>query len=340
MKKLIAVFLIIVMCFTMMSFTVTAEKPNISTITNYEYGFKIQEYTDDFYRNIRSYSADDNFDTISEMVTLNTVDSVPYNDAYIETKAILLALGMSEDVVSKLSVETLSNYSVAESIISTIVYVKTDVDGNTTNISEKEALEVVNSLTVNDIESATMKATSVASVEENFSDNYMKISLFTTYLGGESYHFSADAEWLTMPTWRSADSFGICMNGHTVVRNSCLGWISYNKVPYSIFGTEIIPMTEDWDKSTFIIPVNNTYSGAAIAFGMKNDWVFGDSYTNYKVHVEFNTVITNPDQALNFNVVATYHHTQKSVDIDGVSVGIDSSGSDRKSTRLNSSHII
>lgn len=43
MKKLIAVFLIIVMCFTMMSFTVTAEKPNISTITNYEYGFKIQE---------------------------------------------------------------------------------------------------------------------------------------------------------------------------------------------------------------------------------------------------------------------------------------------------------
>ena len=319
MKKLLVVLMSVIIVLTFSVNIFANEEDKGEYIFNDQYGFSVYEYVDSDNRTVRTYSKKDNKDVRDNSTYAINVIS---NDDYQATKQLLLTLGMEESDIMQLSQASLEKYSVAQNVVSVTSYTKSDVDGNVVYVSEEEAIEKTNEILAiqsnpNTNETAT----------ETSEDSYMKISLFTTYLGNGNYYFSADAKWFTMPNNRSTDSFGICLNGHTINLSSCFAWIEYDKIPYSVLGSKIIHQSEGLLSSSYSYPTSGNWRGFAAAFDLKNDWFMGDSFTNYEVHIEFDSAVEYPEQSLNFNVVATYHHSEKTVDIDGVSIGIDTSGS-------------
>jgi len=322
MKRIIALFLVISFCLTIFVIPAVAVEPEYVEI-NHDYGFKIQKMSDSSEVAKRVYCSKNNFKTIKERIQLKTADNISNDSSHAETKAILSALGVDEELILNLDVNALERYSKAEEIIADVAYFKSNKDDGLTVVSEEEALLDVKK--ANETRAVVLPPLIDGNpiYEENFENSYMRITLITSRTGSESYHFSADAEWLIMPNYSSTDSFGICVNGHTIVRNSCYGEITYDKDP--LIGTTS-QLTVEYESSDFAVPINGSYTGAAIAFDVAyTNNVFFD-YINYKVHIEFDTLVTYPNQNLNFNVIATYRHLQEAEVISSPTFSIDSSG--------------
>ncbi len=315
MKKLFAVFMVLVVVFSFSLNAFANEKTEGEVLTDQEFGFSVYEYTDPEHQIVRTYVRNENSVKVGNSRVLES-------ETYASTKQLLLALGMEEDNVMQMSNKRLEKYANAKNITSVTTYTKNDADGNIIVVSEDEAMKEVARAGVGARSYPEINNTETASSQ----DAYMRISLFTTYLGNGNYYFSADAKWLNMPSYRSADSFGFALNGHVVNIDSCFAWIEYDRIPYSILGNKYYHEAEGLLSSSYFYPVSGNWGGFAAAFDLKNDWLMGDSYANYEVHIEMDTVIEYPSQALNFNVIATYHHSEKTVNISGVSIGLDSSG--------------
>lgn len=320
MKKLIAVLMSLVVAFSLLS-VAFAQEENHSDVEsikwNSEYGFMIQEYWDDDFTVTRTYSSKNNIETDSE---INMIHFSAGKDENIEIKMILSELGMDDAIISDMNEEELCRYANAEQIVVTVSYIKTDVDGNNTYVSEEEAL--ANADDIETILSATADVNSDG--DGSFEDSYMRITLAVSHLGGERYHHSADAQWLTMPNYRLTDSLGICVHRHQEVWGTCEGNISYTRVN-SIKGTQTKGV-EDLSPNAFVHLEKNEWYGIAATFDLKNNWVFGDKFYDYKAHIEFDSVVEHPDFTLNFNVVGSYDHLEKSVKVDSTSLSIDSTG--------------
>lgn len=329
MKKIISVILCVVLpLFLAVPVNAIDLEPRVCTIQNSKYGFDIYQYIGDQNEIISTYYANENTTTILEKINKKKAEET--DSLYLETKAILLELGVDEESISLMNEKDLLRYTNAKSITTSTVYIKTDIDGNSIYIPEEEALDYIKK---KDLENTTVGDAIILSANpaegeagtDTSEDEYMKMTLIVTYMGGEKYHFAIESVWLNMPTWRSTDSLGVCIQGHTVIEESCSGYIYYiHQVKENIFTSSAERVTEGLLPSAFQQTTTGTWSGIAAVFNLKNNTI-KHSYSSYKTHIEFETCVTYPDQTLNFNVIGTYHHSEFTVDIDGISIGIDTS---------------
>lgn len=332
MRKLIAVamsLILVLIATNAVSAIGITVKPVTTQKVNTDYGFSYSEFTDENYRTVRSYKKQDSLKSfdVSQISTLSTQSAATTD----ETKAILNSLGMSEDFIDELSGEDLQDYANSEEITSIVSYTKTDVDGNTVNISEDEAFSVTGvtlppHVLDDDVVGSTTNPTTIVE------DSYMRLVFIVAYKGDGVYKYSADAEWLTTPTWRSRDCFGIAVQNSSIYMSTASAWFSYNCIEVNYYnGTRTNTSKQisfSNSNNDFEAPSADAWGGTAITFYLPSNVVTdynSFTYCDFKVHLEFESEVSYPTIASTFNATASYDHSLVTV---LPSANVDITGSD------------
>ncbi len=316
-------------------------------------------------KSVAEFDVDDN---ISTRVDLNnrvikelerTPDSIEAKkdafEEYTETKELLLALGMEQDFIDKLSDEDLEQYATSPKMVATTSYVKTDSDGDITYLDESVALResaVVHMAQLETAEALLSGELMSTQAQKTYQDSYMRVFYLVTYLGNGKYKFSTDARWLTMPYFRGTDSLGACSQNATVLNNTRTGWYNYD-IKTSTAGR----ITYSTGSQTISSPgnaVNGSWYGSAGYIKVPADSPPGgyglSSYSNLKAHYEFQGYVNYPKQDSWFNSVGSYCHAtfkisytpSLTISTKGTSaaIGLSISGStDTRSSEVEIHHI-
>lgn len=315
MKKLLSVVLSMSLLFAFSVTSYAAEPDSAITkiVSENGYSFEISETTNEFYRTTRTYERNPN-QTRSVSIDIE------------ETKALLIALGMNEDSVDKLSSNSLQNFASGSSISISTSFSKYDRDGNAVYVSEEEALseaEHIKEQRLKNFISTASRVSPMASpdYEGNYTDSYMELTYAVTELSTASdpgrYYFVTDATWLTMPFWRGFDSIGACSMNCTVNNSTRSGWYEYDMVLIS--GGYISYSDGGGDIKSVKNAVNGNWYGSAGIINLPSD--FYDEYSsfmyeNYTTHYEFEGHVVSPDESRWFNSIGSYDHSTIAVAID------------------------
>lgn len=311
MKRKIALVLAFVLLLTQpvssMAQNIT-DSSSVKVKENLQYAFTYTEYTDDDHSIVRTYRKTDDGEF-----------GVASSDARREkTKSVLTSLGMSSTFVNELSLNDLEEYADSLQIVSVTSYTKTDAEGKIVNVPEEEAMtRALDPLRPPNIWDGDGGGESEPTYSGEMTDTYMKLTLIVSYKGDGLYKFSVDAEWLTMPVFRSYDSLGICAYDVTVENETRSGWIKYTeKVLYTANGS----YTETNYKHDFVIGNyggafhtvrNNSWMGAAVVFMLPMNSALPSvvtSYTGLAAHFEYKGYVHDLDANQRFNVVGSYDH--------------------------------
>ncbi|MFV0343172.1 MAG: hypothetical protein ACK5JH_09850 [Anaerocolumna sp.] len=288
------------------------------TVTSNGYTFEITEQVDASNRIIQSYENNEN-SSMSRSANTN-ID---------QTKALLVALGMQEDNVNKLTTETLKEFAEGERIYVASAYSKTDENNNVTPLTAETAIQEATALKEQQDTIKMNMAQGIslfADYSDYFEDSYMRVDFAVTYKGNGSYLYSVDGEWLTMPFFRGFDSLGACAMNGTVTNTTRSGrydyditYINNGKITYDSDGATIT------DKKN---AVNGNWYGSAGVFNLPND-VFTEYssiiYDNFTAHYQYQGHVTSPSEPRWFNTIGTYDHATVSIAFDP-SVSIDLNG--------------
>lgn len=308
MKKLLSVVLSmsLLFAFSVTSYAAEPDNTDTKTVSENGYSFQISETTDEFYRTTRTYERSPN-QTRSTSIDVE------------ETKALLIALGMNEDAVDKLSSDSLQNFASGSSISISTSFSKYDKDGNAVYVSEEEALSEAERIQEQRLENFISTATGVSFMadpdyEDDFTDSYMELTYAVTELSTVSnpgrYYFVTDATWLTMPFWRGFDSIGACSMNCTVTNPTRSGWYKYDMVLIS--GGKISYSDGGGDITSIKNAVNGNWYGSAGIVDFPSD-LYGDytsfMYKNYTTHYEFEGHVVSPDESRWFNSIGFYDHS-------------------------------
>lgn len=241
-------------------------------------------------------------------------------DNYEKTKSLLSDIGIDQVVIDNYSEEELMTFASSQEISVTTAYIKTDVEGNSMNLSKEQMISELEKL------DATTETYSIAPPEGGGgaefigTDTYMEVRLTVARQSGAKYFFAADATWLTMPLQRRTDALGICAQEIAPEANTCQGWYSYDdttsfngkvtKTPYFIF----------IDSGAIRSSISNgTWEGAGACFDLPQD-ATPSSYgykvcNNFKAHFQFYANIRDYSSPKYFNVSANYSHATVSVGV-------------------------
>lgn len=321
-KRLLAVLLSV--CLLTSSFALhlfaETEEPAAETVTNEIYGYSYTTYTDTSGQTVKRYCKEANQTASQVRSRARTVAVV---DEYEIIESVLLDLGMDRDALDRFSEEDWDCYVNAESITSTVSYMKTNEDGETVTVDEETALYEtrVKKPPITDEDVGI-----ISSNKNTYTDEYMKITFILAQLTGGRYLFSITASWLQMPYWRWTDSLGGCASNLIVVNDTRSGWYSYNMMDGNT-GTLLKSVTGSLTESNFQNSINGNWNGTAAKFDVPED---GDSCNpgiaaDFKAYVRFEMVVSYPSLALNFNAVATYDHAMVTLNLDP-SISIDATG--------------
>ena len=175
LKKIVSLVLVTVMAIGM-SVTAIAAEPSTNGIAKSVsvngYTFSITERTDAYKRIIRTY----------ENSTAQTRSSINLD----ETKALLIALGMQEENVNKLTTDTLMEFANGEEIYVATSYSKADSENNITPLEEAVALqEAANLKAQQDAYKMNMALgiAPAADYSDYTQDSYMRVDYAVTYQG-------------------------------------------------------------------------------------------------------------------------------------------------------------
>lgn len=247
-----------------------------------------------------------------------------------ETKNLLYAMGVSETVVEKFSIEELQEYANASEIITSVLYLKTDEKGNITYVDEMTALqesEIARKIEEDNICNIVNGIAPAYSDVDCEINDYMKVT-FMLNGTGDTCHCVVIGEWLTMPAIRSYDSIGGCAQYMTYTPNTGECTVYYDQIS-TVNGNTTT--TEIEKTITNIQGANESgWAGAAAVFKLPSDTVTSDFrlvHSDFTVIFQYNGKITEPDQSLNFNAIGTYTHATIGLSISP-SVSIDTSGAD------------
>lgn len=326
-KSIIAIVLVIVLT---ISVNVTVYAINNDDYVNHKiietngYSFRITEKISKNHNITRTYNKD---------ITINH----SANDLN-ETKALLVSLGMDDESVNELSIDTLQAFSDSLNIMVTTSYTKYNEENNTsTQVSESAAITEANKIQ-SEYELSLLKmsqnlsafSTSVTKATEPavYKDSYMKVTHAVAYKGSGSYLFSVDAEWLTMPIFRGYDSIGSCAMNCTVTPNTAKGHYSYNTTIVDSWGN--ITTTNSGNKTITNKQnaIEGNWYGSAGVFNLPNNYADANSsisHTGFKAHYEYKGHVSQPNQANWFNTVGTYDHATIGISFSP-SIGIDLGG--------------
>lgn len=247
-----------------------------------------------------------------------------------ETKNLLYALGYSENIVEKFTVDELKEYASAPEIIVSVTYIRTDEKGNMTYVDEETALkeaEVVKEAEQNNINNLINGITPAYQEIDVEINDYMKVT-YCVRVNGEVCDAYVIGEWLTMPAIRSYDSIGGCGQymSYTPKTGECT--VYYDKIE-TVNGQTTTTSVER--AITNIQGANKDgWAGAAAIFQLPGNIVTSTHtvlYTDFSVIFKYDGKITEPDQSLNFNAIGTYRHSTVAV-TGNPSVSISTSGVD------------
>lgn len=281
------------------SFNVSAATPEMGHIT---------EKVDGYGRIIRTY------ENKSNVSSYNLVD----------TKELLVTLGMDEDAVNNLSPDVLNEFANSPYVTVSTAYTRTNSNNQTVYVDEATAL--AESKRIETQRMNNFRQGVVPLVTDQFEDTYMKIVHTATPIGGGSYRFITDATWLTMPVFRGKDSVGSCAMNVTVTNATRSGNYSYDMTTISLGQTSTT--NKKGTISDFKNAVNGNWYGSGGVVDLPLD-VYGDTssimYTNYKSHYEYAGKVNYPELESNFNSVGSYDHATFAIDVSP-SLSIDTSG--------------
>lgn len=324
-KQLLCVALSSAMVMGMSATAFAAEETDSTKkiIENNGYSFEISETTKADYTVVRTYENDN-------PITRNAPDLE-------KAKALLAALGMTEDEINAFPTETLYDFATAEDIVVSTSYTKRNDENNTviglpantaileaSILSEQQEDYFIEQLNPNTRGTKPNDSTTPG----EFKDSYMKITHSAIHLGGGSYKFTVNSEWLTMPFFRGYDSIGSCAMNGTVTPNTSSGKFWYttkviNMGQISTLNSGDIAITDKSNKT------NGNWYGSAGVFNLPNDVSNSNGislmHTNLKAYYEYKGNVTHPTLASNFNSTGTYVHATLTIS-GSPSVSIDTSG--------------
>lgn len=253
---------------------------------------------------------------------------VPYSmklSDYSSTKIMLHTMGMPNEIINNLSEEDLELYATTPTMYSICSYFKTTKDGQTSIVTESEALAAKSA------EELRLSRSSIddGETEGTYEDSYMFICTSITDISTNSdkgaLRFSTAAEWLTMPNFRLTDMLGITAQECTVSKNGYKAYIQY--IEKTIDNGKVIS-TRNYDDTYRDIPIkdfdapigNGTYNGGGITFGMPSNTSIAPTLktvcSNVQVYLQFNGHTAHPNQDTWFNVVGTYSHAKIQLDLN------------------------
>lgn len=318
LKKIVSLVLVTVMAIGM-SVTAIAAEPSTNgiekSVSVNGYTFSITERTDAYKRIIRTY----------ENSTAQTRSSINLD----ETKALLIALGMQEENVNKLTTDTLMEFANGEEIYVATSYSKADSENNITPLEEAVALqEAANLKAQQDAYKMNMALgiAPAADYSDYTQDSYMRVDYAVTYQGDGNYLYVVDGEWLTMPFFRGFDSIGSCAMNGTVTNSTRSGsyehditYINMGSISYDDYSGTITNKKN---------AVNGNWYGSAGVINLPND-VYGEYssviYDNFSAHYQYSGHVSSPSEERWFNTIGTYDHATISIAFDP-SVSIDLNG--------------
>lgn len=308
MKKLFALVLTVALL-TPMTLSVFATDLDTSTIIyNDEFNFQLVETVDENNRIIRTYEKDEQPQARSTYGLRSNDDEADY---YERTKALLSDLGMGDAFISELSNEQLESYSDVKSITGIVSYTKSDIEGNVTYVSEKEA-SVYRSGPNFDENIFDDGGSGSAAYETDSEDSYMRLYYMVIYYGDALYKHIVTAEWLTMPICTSYDSLGVCSTWLTVELGSRYGWYSYDRSRGTIFGAETTNIQTNFTTSDFHQPSSGNWHGAGVIFNLPETYSANgvtQIIRNFKVYFEYESRVQQPQQETYIETNATYEHS-------------------------------
>lgn len=285
MKKVSYLILSCIICFSLCS-PVFALQPDNSRIT---------ETIDEDGSIIRTMRRIPNPVAISEVKSLNCS----------ETKADLIALGIDDEVIDKMSMAELQDFSNSVQITTIEQYMCSDTDGNIRYLTKEEAL------------SAVADAKIVINENNKYEDQYMRVTVTIAMIPNNRVRITTDANWLTDPKFRGKDVLGACAEFVTIFDQSRYGYLAYTVEQRSRGGTLIESERTSKAPSKYADAGYGSYYGAGMIFDLPNNItypptgvVYEEMYTDFHAHFSYDGEIKFPDQRLNFNVTGTYTHTK------------------------------
>lgn len=248
---------------------------------------------------------------------------------FSEVKANLMALGIDANVIDKMSVTELQDYSNSVQITTIERYMKSDIDGNIEILPKEDAIAAASQIVINET--------------DNYRDQYMLVILTIAKIPNDRVRLTVDANWLTEPNFRGKDTLGACAKYVTVFNHSREGYLAYTVEQRSQSGAVIEASRKTKNISKFENASNGQFYGAGMIFDLPNDTyapsygVYEEAYTDFHAHFTYDGEIELPDQRLNFNATGTYTHTTVSLTINpSLSISVnDSVGSISPSLIIN-----
>lgn len=226
-----------------------------------------------------------------------------------ETKAELEALGVGMSAIENLSDEELDHYANAQLIVTTQQYSKRDEFGNITYLTKEQALAEVNAINARGIE---------ITEENQFTDEYMNVTVTASTVSGARTKITVDATWLTDPNYRGKDTLAAGAKYLTVLDSTRSGYLEYTIENRAQTGEVIESLgthRELFSPSDCDIVYSEPFYGAGIHFDLPNNTyapsygVYETAYTDFHAHFTYEGNVEIASDELYFNVVGTYTHT-------------------------------
>ena len=253
------------------------------------------------------------------LTTQSLVVSEKEND-YSEIKSILLELGMEQYAIDNLTVTDLERLSISPKIVTSVSYSKVDSKNNLTYLNESVAVKEADAINKRQESYKNNIINGVQPLQQGTTeDSYMRVFYMVTYHWNESYTFSTDARWLTMPFFRGKDVIGSVAQNCTVTPNTGSGYVEYDWSLATLAGVDEYSEKINMKSSQFQNTVNGSFYGSGAVIDLPNDAhsdKMSTTFRNYKAHYQYDGHINNPSSPQWFNTTGSYCHSTMKLSVN------------------------
>lgn len=253
------------------------------------------------------------------VLTMQSLSLSEKENYYSEIKSILLELGMEQYAIENLTEKDLERLSISPKIITSVSYSKVDSENNMTYLDEDVAVKEAEAINKKQESYKNNVMNGVQTLNQGTTeDSYMRVFYMVTYHWDESYTFSTDSRWLTMPFFRGKDVIGSVAQNCTVTPNTGSGYVEYDWSLSTIAGVNEYSDKINMTSSQFQNTVNGNFYGSGAIIDLPND-TYSDNmsttYRNYKAHYQYDGHINNPSSPQWFNTTGSYCHSTIKVSV-------------------------
>ena len=272
-------------------------------------GILIQETVNENHQIILTYTPQ----TTGSTYSTRSTESAP------TAEDILEAMGLEQSFIDNMRPETLDVIQKSNYVTSTVSYIKKDADGESTYLSEEQALAEVDMINNMDQSSSRIYDPDddrYDNVEDEYVEyEYMRIwhMVVRDVESTDGTHiFCTAGRWLKEPIIQSWDSVGSVADEIAYVSNSGYGYYTADEV--HTMGSAVSRFDDYFTEvgsANFRFLTSGAWKGSGMVFKYPTDWgtaTYGSKYSDVKAYYEFAGKITHPTLMTNFNSIGTYSH--------------------------------